>query len=66
VGLKLNGTHQMLVYVDDVNLKGDNIHAIKKNMEALIDASKEVGLEVNTEKTICCRLLTKMQGKVTT
>jgi ribosomal protein S2 len=29
----------------------DNINAIKKNMETLIDASKEVGLEVNTEKT---------------
>jgi hypothetical protein len=35
----------------DVNLLGDNIDIIKKNTEALIDASKEVGLEVNTEKT---------------
>jgi hypothetical protein len=51
VGLKLNGTHQLLVYADDVNLLGDNIDAIKKNRETLIDASKEVGLEVNTEKT---------------
>jgi hypothetical protein len=34
-----------------VNLLGDNIDTIKKNMETLIDASKEVGLEVNTEKT---------------
>jgi hypothetical protein len=34
-----------------VNLLGDNIDAIKKNMETLFDASKEVGLEVNTEKT---------------
>jgi hypothetical protein len=51
VGLKLNGTHQLLVYADDVNLLGDNIDAINKNMETLIDASKEVGLEVNTEKT---------------
>jgi hypothetical protein len=34
-----------------VNLLGDNIDAIKKNMETLIDVSKEVGLEVNTEKT---------------
>jgi hypothetical protein len=25
VGRKLNGTHQMLVYADDVNLLGDNI-----------------------------------------
>jgi hypothetical protein len=33
----------------DVSLLGDNIDTIKKNMETLIDASKEVGLEVNTE-----------------
>jgi hypothetical protein len=36
---------------DDVNLLGDKIDTIKKNMETLIDASKEVGLEVNTKKT---------------
>jgi hypothetical protein len=29
----------------------DNIDTIKKNLETLIDASKEFGLEVNTEKT---------------
>jgi hypothetical protein len=51
VGMKLIGTHQLLVYADDANLLGDNIDAIKKNMETLIDASKEVGLEVKTEKT---------------
>jgi hypothetical protein len=51
VGLKLNGTHQLLAYTDDVNLLGDNIDTIKKNTETLIDASKEVGLEINVEKT---------------
>jgi hypothetical protein len=51
VGLKLNGTHQLLAYGDDVNLLGDNIDTIKKNTESLIDASKEVGLEINVEKT---------------
>jgi hypothetical protein len=34
-----------------VNLLGDNIDIINKNTETLIDASKEVGLEVNVEKT---------------
>jgi hypothetical protein len=30
-GLKLNGTHQLVVYADDVNLLGGSIHSIKKN-----------------------------------
>jgi sorting nexin-29 len=51
LGLILNGTHQLLPYADDVNLLGDNIDAINKNTETLIDDSKEVGLEVNVEKT---------------
>jgi hypothetical protein len=51
VGLKLNGTRQMLVYADDVNLLGDNRYTAKKNTQILISASKEIGLEVNTEKT---------------
>jgi hypothetical protein len=50
-GLKLNGTHQLLAYANDVNLLGDNIDTINKNTQTLIDASKEVGLEVNVEKT---------------
>jgi hypothetical protein len=39
VGLKLNGTHQILAYADDVILLGDNIDTTKKNAEILIDAS---------------------------
>jgi hypothetical protein len=50
-GFKLNGTRQLLVYADHVNILGGSIHSIKKNMEDLVIASKEIGLEVNAEKT---------------
>jgi hypothetical protein len=49
VGLKLNRTHQLLVYADDANLLDDNTDIIQENTET--DVSKEVGLEVNAEKT---------------
>jgi hypothetical protein len=49
--LKLIGTRHLLVYADDMNLLGDDIETIKKNTETLTDAGKEVGPEVNTEKT---------------
>jgi hypothetical protein len=48
--MKLNGTHQLLAYANDVNLQGDNIDTIKKNKEILIYGSKEVGQEINVEK----------------
>jgi hypothetical protein len=51
VVLKLNGTHQLLVYADDVNLLGDTIDTIQKNTETLIDTSREVGLEGRSRKT---------------
>jgi hypothetical protein len=42
---------------------GKNINAVKKNGEALLEASK-VCPEVNTEKTTCLYLITKMQDKI--
>ena len=50
-GLKLNGTHWPQVYAGDVSILGGSILAIKKNTEAILFASKEVGLEVNAAKT---------------
>jgi hypothetical protein len=44
MGLKLNGTHQLLGYADDGNVLKDNMNTIKENIETVIDASKEVGL----------------------
>jgi hypothetical protein len=51
VGRILNGTHQLLAYADDVNTLGENIVTIQRNTKALLDASKDVGLEVNPEKS---------------
>jgi hypothetical protein len=50
-GLKLHGTHQLLVYADDINILGRSTHTIKKITVALLAASKETGLEVNGDKT---------------
>ena len=50
-GLKLNGTHQLLAYVDYVNILGGSVHTIKKNAESLVAATKETRLEVNAHKT---------------
>jgi len=52
-GLKLNGTHQLLAYADDVNILGGSVYTrtVKKNAEALVAATKENGLEVNAHKT---------------
>jgi hypothetical protein len=50
----INGADQLLAYADGVHLPGDytdTIGIIKKDTETLTDASKEVGLKINVEKT---------------
>ena len=49
--MKLNGTHQLLAYADDVNILGGSIHTLKENAEALVAATREIGLEVSADKT---------------
>jgi len=49
-GLKLNGTHQVLAYADDVNILGGSIHILKENSEALVSATWEIGLKVSADK----------------
>jgi len=52
-GLKLNGTHQLLAYANDVNILGGSIHvhSLKENAETLVVATREIGLEVSADKT---------------
>ena len=48
--MKLNGKHQLLAYADDVNILGGGIHNLKENAEALVAATREIGLEVRADK----------------
>jgi hypothetical protein len=64
-GLKLNGTHQLLVYADNINILGSNVHIIGKNTVSLLVGSKKVDLEVNADKRTQSCLEIRMQGEVT-
>jgi hypothetical protein len=63
--LKLNGTHQLLVYVDDDHVLGGSVPTYykEKPQEVLVVASKETGLEADANKTWSYLEIT-VQGKV--
>ena len=46
----MNGKYQLLVYAD-VNMLGENLQTVRENAEIFIKASKDIGLEVNSDKT---------------
>ena len=64
-GVKLNDTHQLLVYAGDVNRLGGSVHAIKEKAGAFVVVSEEIGLEVNADKKSTCSCLEiRMQDEV--
>ena len=61
--LKLNGTHQLLAYANDVNIVGGSIHTLKENAEALVSATREIGLEVLIKLSTWSYLEIRMQDE---
>jgi sorting nexin-29 len=49
--LKLDGTHQLLAYADEVNILGGSALTVKENAKSLVVATKEIGPEVNAIKS---------------
>jgi hypothetical protein len=62
--LELNKTHQFITYADNVNSLGENRNTINKNKEALLEAGRKAGLELNMHKKKKLHLTTKMQDKI--
>jgi hypothetical protein len=51
VTLDLDGIHQLLVSADHANLLGDSVNIVDENSETLLEASRNIDLEINAEKT---------------
>jgi hypothetical protein len=41
----------VMMEIDDVNILGGSVHTVKENAKALVVATKEIGLEVNADKS---------------
>jgi hypothetical protein len=50
-GCRVFRFRNVVPYVNDVNILGGSAHTVKENAEALVVATKEIGLEVNADKT---------------
>jgi hypothetical protein len=48
--LELSGTHKLLVCDDDINLLGDSLNTVKENSETILEASRDIDLEITAEK----------------
>ena len=59
--LKLSSTHQLLVDADDVSVLGGSVHTMQKNTEALVATSKDIGLEVNVDRTECMVMVSRSE-----
>ena len=65
--MQLHGTHQLLVFADDVSILGGNVYTVRNITGALVVTRKEIGLEVNGEKTKSMVMSQDhMQDKITT
>jgi hypothetical protein len=45
-----SGKSKLLFYADDVNLLGDSVNTIKGNTETLLEAGRDIGLEINASE----------------
>jgi hypothetical protein len=48
-GIELSALHHHLVYAENVNVLGKNLHTINKNTEVLFVSNKKTELAVNVE-----------------
>ena len=63
--MKLNGTHQLLAYADDVNILGGGIHTLNEKAGALVAATREIGVEVLIKLSTWSFLEIRMQNEIT-
>jgi hypothetical protein len=61
LGLELNRLNQVPIHAPDANFLGENFYTIKNNAEIILQSSKEIGLQVNINKT---KMLQKLKSAI--